>query len=220
MADEKKARTQSREAKRAAAPPVLFPMFVKLSRRRCVVVGAGSVAQSKIESLLPTGAHIRVVSPEATPSVAAWAEEGRLTWERRKFAPADLEGAFLVIAATSTPAVNDAVFRAAEARGVLCNAVDEPERCHFFYPAVVRRGQLQIAISTGGLSPALAHRLRVELEEQFGVEYGPWLEWLGKARRAAMAKSVTPARRRLLLERLAGRPAFRRFARQNREEAS
>ena len=192
-------------------------MFLKLSGRRCAVVGAGSVAQSKIESLLPTGALIRVVAPEATPIVAAWAEEGSLTWERRKFESADLDGAFLVIAATSSPAVNEAVFLAAEARGVLCNAVDEPERCHFYYPAVLRRGQLQIAISTGGLSPSLAARIRRELESQFGPEYGPWLEWLGKARRAVMAKSVTPARRRLLLERLAGQAAFRRFAGLNRE---
>lgn len=195
-------------------------MFVKLSGRRCAVVGAGSMAQSKIESLLSTGAIIRVIAPEATPAVAAWAAAGQVGWERREFAPADLDGAFLVIAATSSPAVNEEIFRAAEARGVLCNAVDEPERCHFYYPAVVRRGQLQIAISTGGLSPSLAARIRRELEAQFGPEYGPWLERLGKARRVVMAKPVAPARRRVLLERLAGQAAFRRFASRNREAAS
>ncbi len=195
-------------------------MFLKLAGRRCVVVGAGSVGQSRIESLLPTGAHIRVVAPAATPAIVAWAAAGRLRWERRTFDPADLDGAFLVIAATSSPAVNEAVFRAAEARGVLCNAVDEPDRCHFYYPAVVRRGQLQIAISTGGLSPALAHRLRVELEKQFGPEYGPWLESLGEARRAATIKPLPAAQRRRLLQRLAAEPAFRRFARQIKEVGS
>jgi precorrin-2 dehydrogenase/sirohydrochlorin ferrochelatase len=195
-------------------------MFLKLAGRLCLVVGAGSVAESKIEGLLPTGARIRVVAPQATPGIAAWAAQGRLSWEQRKFQTADLDGAFLVISATSSPQVNAAVFRAAEARGVLCNAVDEPERCHFYYPAVVRRGRLQIAISTGGLSPSLARRLRIELEKRFGPEYGPWLEWLGEARRALLAKPLPPPRRRVLLERLAAQPNFRRFARPSREAAS
>ena len=205
----------SRRKKAGASAPALFPMFVKLVGRPCLVVGAGSVAQAKIEGLLPTGALLRVVAPEATATIAAWAARGRLSWERRRFAASDLDGAFLVIAATSSGEVNQSVFRAAEARGILCNTVDEPERCHFYYPAVVRRGQLQIAISTGGLSPSLAHRLRVELEAQFGPEYEPWLEWLGEARRVVLAKPLSEARRQRLLERLASRPMFQRFARQS-----
>ena len=106
--------------------------------------------------------------------------EGRVA--RLPFRPAELESVFLVVAATSDPQVNDLVFREAQSRGILCNVVDDPERCDFYYPAVLRRGQLQIAISTGGSSPALAQRLRHELEQQFAPGYGEWLEELGEAR--------------------------------------
>ena len=101
-------------------------------------------------------------------------------WEQRRFEESDVENCFLVVSATNDVEVNEAVYRQAEARGVLCNAVDDPDRCDFFYPAVVRRGPLQIAISTAGYSPALAQRLRRELEDQFGPEYSGWVEQLGE----------------------------------------
>ena len=109
----------------------LFPMFLKLTGRLCLVVGAGSVGEAKIRSLLPTGASLRVVAHHATPTVVNWAESGRIAWEARSFTPADLEGVFLVIAATSSVEVNDIVFREAQRRGVLCNAVGIclPGRC-------------------------------------------------------------------------------------------
>ena len=191
----------------------LFPMFLKLTRRRCLVVGAGKIAEGKIASLLDAGARVRVVAPQATVAIAAWARHRRILWSQRVFEPADLDKAFLVIAATSSVRVHRAVFREARRRGVLCNAVDEPTRCDFYYPAVVRRGDLQIAVSTGGRSPALAQRLRRELEAQFGPEYEAWLDHLGRSRVTLFARSMNPEARRRLLHRQATRYAFEIFRR-------
>lgn len=189
----------------------LFPMFVKLAGRACLVVGAGAVGEAKIQSLLPTGASIRVVAPSATPAVAKWAVAGQIAWDARDFVPTDLDGALLVIVATSSREVNDLVFREAQKRGVLCNAVDDPERCDFYYPAVIRRGSLQIAISTEGRSPALAQRLRREIETQFGVEYADWVERIGRERKQLLASELDREDRRRLLHYQAGREAFERF---------
>src|SRR4029077_3136626 len=118
-----------------------------------------------------TGASVHSVAPRATPRVREWARNSRIEWSAREYAPADLAGVFLVIAATGSPALHEDIYAEAQSRGVLCNAVDEPQRCDFYFPAVVRRGELQIAISTGGASPALAQRLRKELEQRFGPEW-------------------------------------------------
>ena len=143
----------------------LFPIFLKLEGRTCLVVGAGPVGEGKIRSLLESGAQVRVVSPSATSQVRDWLESNRISWEPREFESADLEGIFLVVAATSSTEVNDTIFAEAQLRQVLCNVVDVPDRCDFYYPSVVRRGDLQIAISTAGDSPLLAQRLRKELEQ-------------------------------------------------------
>jgi precorrin-2 dehydrogenase / sirohydrochlorin ferrochelatase len=193
---------------RPSPAPSLFAMFVKLEDRSCLVVGAGSLAQSKIPGLLEAGARVGVVAPQANAAVSHWALSGKITWKQRSFEPTDLDGAFLVIAATSSSALNRTVFRQARRRGVLCNAVDDPERCDFYYPAVVRRGALQLAISTGGLSPALAQRLRRELEEQFGPEYAEWVEQLGRSRQQIFSRDLKPEDRRKLLHELASREAF------------
>lgn len=181
----------------------LFPMFVKLDGRRCLVIGAGSVGEAKIESLLATAASVHVVAPKATPKVREWAREGRIQLNLREYVPADLAGVFLVIAATSSRALHDEIYAEAKRRGVLCNTVDEPERCDFYFPAVVRRGDLQIAISTGGLSPALAQRLRKELEEQFGPEWEAWVAQLGRTREELMSLPMPPQQRKRLLHRYA-----------------
>jgi len=196
----------------------LFPMFVKLAGRKCLVVGGGTVAQGKAEGLLASGAVVVVVAPEATEKIAYWEQRHRLTWHARRFQPSDLDGSFLAIAATGVGSLNESVFREAEARGVLCNAVDEAERCHFYYPAVVRRGPLQIAISTSGSSPALASRLRQELEEQFGPEYERWVEELSVLRKKVFARRTDPRRRARLLHRLAGRKGYERFLRAERRQ--
>jgi precorrin-2 dehydrogenase/sirohydrochlorin ferrochelatase len=181
----------------------LFPMFVKLEGRRVLVVGAGSVGEAKIESLLATEASVRVISPKATPRVREWAREGRIEWVAREYRTADFAGIFLVIAATGSPALHDEIYAEAKSRGVLCNAVDEPERCDFYFPAVVRRGELQIAISTGGLSPALAHRLRKELEQQFGPEWEEWVAQLGRTREELQGIPMPPEQRKRLLHQYA-----------------
>jgi precorrin-2 dehydrogenase / sirohydrochlorin ferrochelatase len=191
----------------------LFPMMVKLESRRCIVVGGGEVAASKTDMLLGCGAQVVVIAQGATESIQALARQAKLEWTARDFVAADLNGAFLVVAATNSSAVNEEVFRAGRARGVLCNVVDDPEHCDFFYPAVVRRGALQIAISTAGYSPALAHRLRLELEQQFGPEYGAWLEEVGQRRREIMTRELSEVLRRELLERIASRQSYEEFVR-------
>jgi precorrin-2 dehydrogenase/sirohydrochlorin ferrochelatase len=186
----------------------LFPLFLKLEGRKCLVVGAGNVAQSKIRSLLDSGANVWVIAPQANSAVEEWARAGVITWEARNFEAADLDETVLVIAATSSSAVNGTVFREAQQRNILCNAVDDPEHCDFYYGAVLRRGHLQVAISTEGQSPALAQRIRRELEAQFGPEYAGWVEELGKIREQLFASDIEPENRRQLLHELASRDAF------------
>lgn len=181
----------------------LFPMFVKLEGRTVLVVGAGSIGEAKIETLLPTGAAVRVIAPKATPKVREWARDGRIEWESREYRPADFAGIFLVIAATNSPKLHDEIYAEARSRGVLCNAVDEPERCDFYFPAIVRRGELQIAISTGGLSPALAQRLRMDLEQQFGPEWEEWVAQLGRTRDELKSIPMPPEQRKRLLHQYA-----------------
>ena len=186
----------------------LFPMFMKLEGRSCLVVGAGTIGEPKISSLIAAGASTRVIALNATAAVAEWAREGSIVWEARAFDFADLDGVFMVIAATNSRELNAAIFNEARQRNILCNVVDDPEYCDFYYPAVVRRGDLQLAISTNGQSPALAQRIRRELEVQFGPEYGEWLEQLGKIRQQLFASRMNPEERRQLLHELASSAAF------------
>jgi precorrin-2 dehydrogenase/sirohydrochlorin ferrochelatase len=188
----------------------LFPMFMKLEGRSCLVVGAGTIGEPKINSLIEAGASVRVIALHATAAVAEWARIGKITWEARAFNNSDLDGTFLIVAATNSRDLNAAIFHEAGQRNILCNVVDDPEYCDFYYPAVVRRGDLQIAISTNGQSPALAQRIRRELEIQFGPEYGEWLEQLGHIRQQIFASKIEPEQRRRLLHELASREAFKK----------
>jgi precorrin-2 dehydrogenase/sirohydrochlorin ferrochelatase len=199
----------------AATDVTFFPMMVKLEGRKCVVVGAGVIAEEKIAGLLPHLPRVTVVSPQATNKIQKQAQAGILTWKQRRFAAKDIAGVFLAIAATDSPAVNAAVFRACTARGVLCNSVDDPPNCDFFYPAVVRRGALQIAISTNGRSPALASRLRRELEQQFGPEWADWVEYIGTTRNQILSEPMPPAEKRERLLDMASPDAFREFLHKN-----
>ena len=196
----------------------LLPIFVKLRHRSVLVVGGGAIAEGKIEGLLAAEARVRVVAPQVTPAIAGWFAQGRIEWQAKTFAPADLNGVFLVIAATSAPGVNEAVFAEADARGMLCNAVDDTEHCHFYYGSVVQRGDLQIAISTNGKSPALAQRLRLRLEKEFGPEYELWLEWLGGARELLRAGDSSADSKKILLHHLASQPMFERFLEEARRQ--
>lgn len=208
-----KAHASSRVASPETPAPSLFPAFLKLAGRYCLVVGAGAVGESKIKGLLAAGAKVNVVAPRAGETVYAWARAGMISWQPRGFEPSDLERVFLVVVATSFRELNEEVYRQAQERGVLCNVVDDPMHCDFYYPAVVRRGALQIAISTDGKSPALAQRLRQELERQFGPEYGAWMEDLGEERQRLFRKPMDAELRRRLLHSRASRESFEKFAR-------
>jgi len=186
----------------------LFPMFVKLTGKRVLVVGAGQVGEAKIAGLFDTGAKIHVVALTATEIVQDWAQSGQIIFEQRAFAVSDLEEAFAVIVAARSREVGEFVFLEAQARGVLCNVVDVPELCDFFYPAVVRRGDLQIAISTSGQSPSLAQKIRQQLEGQFGPGYADWVARLGETRREILRSTLDPERKRFLLQSLADREAL------------
>lgn len=185
----------------------LFPMFVKLAGRRCLIVGAGRVGEPKIGALIDTGARLRVIAIDASPAVREWAREAKIELELRPFSPGDLDGVFLAVVATSSSRLNESIYREAQRRGVLCNVVDVPEYCDFFYPAVVRRGDLQIAISTAGQSPSLAQKLRQQLEKQFGVGYAAWVAELGETRKLILASDLDKEQKLGLLHSLASREA-------------
>jgi len=187
----------------------LFPMFLKLEGKRCLVVGAGNVGEPKIGGLIDTGAHIRVIALRASETVQGWAQAGKISLELRAFDADDLDVTFLAVVATASRALNESIYRVAQRRGVLCNVVDVPEYCDFYYPAVVRRGDLQIAISTNGRSPSLSQKLRQQLDRQFGPGYAQWVAELGATRKLVMASDLDPERKKELLHSLASREAVK-----------
>ncbi len=183
----------------------LLPIFVKLAGRRCLLAGAGAVALQKIPSLLAAEADLRVIAPRTRPEIETLASEGRIQLIRREFIASDLDRTFLVIAATDNPEVNAAIHAAAVERDILCNSVDDPPHCDFYFGSVVSRGDLQIAVSTAGKSPAFAQQLRQEIDEQLPGDLGPWLRSLGELRREVLAAYPAGEERKLLLHRLAHR---------------
>jgi len=183
-------------------------MFIKLAGKQCLVVGAGKVGKPKIGGLIDTGARIHVVAIEASSQVRDWADAGKIKLELRAFSENDLDGKFLAVVATASNRLNELIYRQAQRRGVLCNVVDVPEYCDFLYPAVVQRGDLQIAISTAGKSPSLAQKLRQQLERQFGPGYAEWVRQLGETRRLILASDLDQKRKSELLHSLASREAF------------
>ncbi|MBM3474339.1 MAG: bifunctional precorrin-2 dehydrogenase/sirohydrochlorin ferrochelatase [Armatimonadetes bacterium] len=186
----------------------VYPISLLIEGRCCVVIGGGSVAERKVHSLLEAGGRVRVVSPEATPEIARLAEEGRIEWRRAEGSEADLADAFLVIAATDDPGLNSRLAAAAQAAGKLVNAVDQPEDCSFFVPATVRRGPILFTISTAGGSPALAKRIRQELEQRFGPEYGQLAELLERLRPEVMAAIGAQPERAQAWERILDAPVL------------
>lgn len=196
-----------------------FPVFLELAGRRCLVVGGGAVAERRVENLVAAGATVTVVAPALTRALGALAARGRIRHEPRGFEPGDLAGADLAFAATDRGEVNAALFDAARARGVWVNAADDAAHCTFILPAVVRRGDLAVAVSTGGTSPALARVIREELERHLTAEYATLAEIAAEARRALRAagrvadaptwqRALGPEVRRLIVER--GRAEARR----------
>lgn len=164
-----------------------YPLFLDITGRKCVVIGGGNVAERKVERLLDCGARVEVVGKSLTPLLAAWNGEGKVVHRDADYEDSCLVGAFLVIGATDDEAVNGRIARDARALGISVNIVDDPTRCDFLLPSIVERGDLSIAVSTGGRSPALAKKLRKELETVYGPEYAIMLEIMGKLRGKVIA---------------------------------
>jgi precorrin-2 dehydrogenase/sirohydrochlorin ferrochelatase len=165
-----------------------YPIFAVIENKPCLVVGGGAVGERKVHDLVAAGARVTVVSPALTPELAALADRGAIRYLPADFTEAQVEGMALVMAATDDPEVNARVSAAAQARAIWVNVADEPEYCTFIVPAQVRRGDLTLAISTGGASPALARQLREELQQHFGPEYGPYLDLLQRVRTRVLAE--------------------------------
>ena len=179
-----------------------YPVFLNVEGKPCLVVGGGAVGTRKVESLLHCGALVTVVSPVVTPRLAELAEQGDIVLELREYDAHDLDDAFLVFAATDDSQLNQSLHDAATQRKRLCNIVDQPERCSFVVPAVVRQGDLSVAISTGGRSPALAKHLRRQLNDLFGAEYGVFLSLMGAIRSKLLAGQHAPDQHRVIFNRL------------------
>lgn len=179
-----------------------FPINVDIDNRPCTVIGGGRVALRKVKGLLDCGAKVSLISPEATSELAAMADQNRITWHQRGYQPGDLAGAFLVIAATDDEEVQEQVHSEAEAANQLLNVADVPKWCNFILPASVRQGDLTIAISTAGKSPAMAKRLRQELEKSYGPEYSLALELMGTLRPLVLALGHPHQENKVLFEKL------------------
>jgi siroheme synthase-like protein len=163
---------------------------LKLSGRRCLVVGGGDIGLEKVEGLLACDGQVTLVAPDAIEPLQALASEGSITWERRAYEPPDLEGTFMVIAATSDSEINIGIYEDAEKRAMLVNVVDVPPLCNFILPAIIRTGPLAIAISTAGASPALAKRIRNEIADEYGEPYAKLAIMLNEVR--GWAKGTLP----------------------------
>jgi siroheme synthase-like protein len=168
-----------------------YPVNLLVARRRCVVVGAGRIAARKIGALLDAGAAVHVVAPELGPEVRDWQASGAVTVDERPFVPTDLDRAWLATSATPDPAVNQAVYDAAETRRIFVNAADDPERCSFTLMSVVRQGDLVVTIGTGGRSPALATYLKDHVASEMGPEWGVLLDLLSEAREQLRADGTS-----------------------------
>jgi precorrin-2 dehydrogenase/sirohydrochlorin ferrochelatase len=191
----------------------LYPMLVDLTGKRCLVVGGGSVAERKATLLVECGADVELVSPTTTSRLAALAATGALRVRRRRVRPSDLAGAFLVVVATDDREVNREVAERVRGAGGLVNVADDPEACTFLVPSVLRRGDLTIAISTGGGSPALAKKLRQRLEQTVGPEYEAYLSALRLLRERARQAIADPEARQALFRRAVESDLFERAAR-------
>jgi precorrin-2 dehydrogenase / sirohydrochlorin ferrochelatase len=179
-----------------------YPAILDIAGRGALVVGAGRVGEGKIANLVAAGADVKVVSLTATPEVKRWADEGTIELELRPYENGDLDGRFLVIAATEDSETNARVFEDAEHRQMLCNVVDVTHLCNFILPSIVRRGDLAIAVSTAGASPALARRIRLAIGESYGEEYAVALKLLGSLREELKTIYPDPEDRKVIFERM------------------
>lgn len=173
-----------------------YPIFIDLEGKKIIVVGGGAVAQRKIETLMTYGAFVQVISRKVTPRINRYVEEGKIGLIGQEFMEDDLDGAFMVIAATDDALLNHKVSQSAREKGLLINAVDQPSDCNFIVPSILRRGDLLIAVSTSGKSPALAKKVREELEEKFGSEYESLLLLMGRLRADILSRGFPQSKNR------------------------
>jgi len=179
-----------------------YPVNLDIQNRNCLVVGGGSVGTRKVTTLLNCSAQVTVVSPEATARLLEMAASGSIELKKRAFRPSDLDGMFLVVGATDNEDLNREIHKGAERLGLLCNIADRPEACNFILPSIVNRGDLIIAISTSGKSPAFAKKLRKELEKKFGKEYAAFLKLMGAIRKKLLSQKHEPEAHKHLFEQL------------------
>jgi precorrin-2 dehydrogenase / sirohydrochlorin ferrochelatase len=177
-----------------------YPLFLDITDRRCVVVGGGDVAERKVGRLLDFGARVVVVGKELTPGLETMKKEGRINHIAADYDQAVIDDAFLVIGATDRDDVNAKISRDGREKGILVNIVDDPDKCDFVLPSLLKQGDLLIAISTGGKSPALAKKLREEMEQHFGTEYQTLLEVMGQLREKLVVKGHSSDENRRLFE--------------------
>lgn len=191
----------------------LYPMFADLTGRRCAVIGGGAIATGKVATLVEHGAVVRLVSPQVTSGLTRMIEDGLIAEHApRTYVPGDLEGCFLVIAATDSEQVNRSVRQDAEARNMLCNVIDAPSLCSFIVPSTVRRGDLALAVSTGGASPVLARHVRRQLEEAYGPEWDGLTALMRELRDDLKARYAEMPARREAVERLLASDVLRLLA--------
>ena len=179
-----------------------YPINLDIQKKNCLVVGGGGVGTRKVDNLLKCGARVTVISPEISTKLQELSKTEPLTLKFRPYRSADLDGMFLVIGATDNESLNQQISRDAEARNTLCNIADRPAVCNFILPAVVRRDDLLITVSTSGKSPALSKKLRIKLEQQFGQEYGDLLKLMGAIRKKLLRQAHEPEAHKPLFEQL------------------
>ncbi len=195
------------------------PVVLDLTGRRCVIIGGGRVAERKIATLFPSGADLLVVAPRVTDRIRELARRRRVRWRRALYRPLWLRGARLVLAATSDPATNRRVARDAGRLGLFVNVADDPSLCSLVMPAVLRRGDLLVAVSTGGQGPALARSLRDDLEGRLGREYGEYVRMVASIHRRLRACVIDPRQRARRLRKVLGTRLLARLRSGRREEA-
>ncbi|MHB9028216.1 MAG: precorrin-2 dehydrogenase/sirohydrochlorin ferrochelatase family protein [Candidatus Latescibacterota bacterium] len=194
-----------------------YPVFLRLEDKPCLVAGGGNVAYRKALDLVECGARVTVVAETPSPEVAELAESGRITLVRRRFRPEDLAGMFLVFAATDDRVVNADIAEQAHGRGILVNAVDDPERCDFISGAVVKQGPLRIAVSTSGCGPLIASRIRGEIEERYSESFGTYVTLAGEIREFIISEERDEERKREALACLADEEMYHVFLRCGKE---
>jgi precorrin-2 dehydrogenase / sirohydrochlorin ferrochelatase len=198
---------------------MLYPIFLNLTAKRVVVIGGGTVAERKVQSLLEGGAKITVISPQLTAGLLELAEAGRLHLQHRKYRTGDCQGATLVLSATDDAQVSRAVWQEATEAGIMINTADQPAFCDFMMPAILRRGDLTVAISTAGSSPVLAGRLRDEISKVLGAEYEQLIELLASLRPEIRSRVAHEEDRKGLYHRILDSNVLALLRRNNREEA-